>query len=493
MNLVRHTLAGRNFPAKWLASGAMFAAALLAIASCPALAAGKPNVLFIAIDDLNNDLGTYGHPLVKSPNIDRLAKLGTRFERAYCQFPLCNPSRASLMTGLRPDTVQVFDLARHFRAALPDVVTLPQLFKHNGYHVARVGKIYHYHVPNDIGTDGLDDPPSWHEKVNPSGRDKAEEALITRLSRATVGGVSFSYLRAEGKDEEQTDGMVASETIKLIEQNKDRPFFIAAGFYRPHLPFIAPKKYFDLYAFESVRAPQGPFDYAKRLPPAALASTKPWPWWGVNERQLREGIQAYWASISFVDAQVGRLLDALERFGLAKNTIIVLFGDHGFHLGEHGLLRKKSLFENSARAPLIIVAPGARQPGNASPRPVEFVDLYPTVADLAGLPVPPQLHGRSLRPLLDNPAAKWDRPAFTQTWWGYPGHSVRTEHYRYIEWDNGRKGTQLYDYATDPGELSNLVDDPKHRKILEDLRGLVRKNWAKEYRPSAADGPAAAP
>jgi iduronate 2-sulfatase len=472
---------------------ALLAGIVLHLVASAGFAAGQPNVLFISIDDLNNDLGTYGHPLVKSPHIDRLAKMGTRFDRAYCQFPLCNPARASLMTGLRPDTTRVFDLAGHFRTTLPDVVTLPQLFKNNGYYVARVGKIYHYHVPNDIGQDGLDDPPSWHHRVNPSGRDKTDEHLITRLSRPTPGGVSFSYLRADGTDEEQTDGMVATETIKLLEANKDRPFFIAAGFYRPHLPFIAPKKYFDLYPIEKVPAPRGPFDYAKALPRAALASTNPWPWWGVNEQQLREGIQAYWAAVSFVDAQVGRLLDALDRLGLAKNTIIVLFGDHGFHLGDHGLLRKRSLFEYSARAPLIIAAPGMKARGGASPRTVEFLDIYPTLADLAGLRPPGNLEGRSLRRLLENPDATWERPAFTQTTWlGYPGHSVRTERYRYIEWDNGREGAQLYDYATDPGEKNNLIHDPGHVQVAAELKALVRKNWANEYRPPAPPAAGAA-
>lgn len=445
----------------------------------------KPNVLLIAIDDLNNDLGTYGHPLVRSPHIDRLAQRGTRFDRAYSQFPLCNPTRASLLTGLRPDTTQVFDLARHFRIAHPDVVTLPQLFKNNGYQVARVGKIYHQHVPNDLGTDGLDDPPSWHQRINPRGRDKTDEHLITRLSRPTVGGVSFSYLRAAGTDEEQTDGMVATETIALLEANKDRPFFIAAGFYRPHLPFIAPAKYFDLYPLERVPVPKGPFDYAKALPRAALASTNPWPWWGLNEQQLREGIRAYWAAVSFVDAQVGRLLDALDRLGLTDNTIVVLFGDHGFHLGDHGLLRKRSLFEYAARAPLIIAAPGMKGRGRASPRTVEQLDIYPTLADLAGLRPPEDLEGKSLRPLLENPGAPWSRPAFTQAYWfGYSGHSVRTERYRYIEWDNGREGRQLYDYDTDPQEKRNLANDPGQAVTLAELQALVRANWAREFRPS---------
>jgi iduronate 2-sulfatase len=262
----------------------------------------------------------------------------------------------------------------------------------------------------------------------------------------------------------------------LLESNKNKPFFIAAGFYRPHLPFIAPKKYFDLYPLERVQVPKGPFAYAKELPPAAIASTKPWPWQGMNEKQLREATQAYWACISFTDAQVGRLLDAIERLDLSEKTIIVLWSDHGYHMGDHGLLKKQSLFENSARAPLIIAAPGAKGSGQASPRPVEFVDIYPTLAEIAGLTPPKNLAGKSLKPLLENPTANWNKPAFTQVLHGYPGYSVRTERYRYTEWDGGKKGAQLYDYKTDPEEKHNLASDPKYANIVSELKDLLRKN-----------------
>jgi uncharacterized sulfatase len=459
---------------------AVLAAAWFAGAS---FAAEKPNVLFIAVDDMNHNLGTYGHPLVKSPHIDRVAQMGTRFDRAYCQFPLCSPSRSSLMTGLRPDTIKVFNLTTHFREATPEVVTLPQLFMKHGYYAARVGKIYHYQVPGDIGTDGLDDPPSWNRRINPIGRDRADKKLVVNLTPGRTLGIGLDYLRSEAGDGELTDGMVATETIKLLEANKDKPFFIAAGFYLPHLPFIAPKKYFDLYAFEKVQVAKGPFDYMKELPAGAM-SVRPWPWMGVNETQLREAVQAYWACISYVDAQVGRLLDTLDRLGLADKTIIVFWSDHGYHVGEHGLVKKQSLFENCARSPLIIAAPGAKGKGKPSPRLVEFLDIYPTVAELAGLTPPKHLEGRSLKPLLDNPRANWDRPAFTQVWRAtYPGHSVRTERYRYIEWDNGKQGAQLYDCQTDPEEKRNLIDDPKHAKTVAELKALVRKNWANEFRP----------
>src|SRR6185436_12891019 len=246
----------------------------------------KLNVLFIAADDLNNDLGCYGNSLIKSPNLDRLAGRGVRFDRAYCQFPLCSPSRSSLLTGQRPDTTQIYDLQKHFRSVLPDVVTLPQLFQKNGYFAARVGKLYHYGNPGDIGTDGLDDAPSWQVRVNPRGVDKDEEKVLTNHTPTRGLGSSLSLYASPAPDEEHTDGKVALETIKLIEANRDKPFFIAAGFYRPHCPFIAPKKYFDLYPLDKIKAyPFKPEDNAN-VPKAAL-------WiqqlhFGVNEQQQRE-------------------------------------------------------------------------------------------------------------------------------------------------------------------------------------------------------------
>lgn len=433
---------------------------------------------------MNNNLGTYGHPTVKSPNIDRLAKMGTRFDKAYCQFPLCSPSRTSIMTGLRPDVTQTYDLQYHFRKHLSDAVTLPQLFKKNGYFAARVGKIYHYGNPGEIGTNGLDDEPSWTERINPKGRDKAEENLLTNFTPKRGLGSSLSFQAADGTDEEQTDGIVATETIKLLEKYKDKPFFIAAGFYRPHCPYVAPKKYFDLYPIDQVPAPKGPYNEVKNVPKAALSSTSPWPWYGVTEQQSRESLQAYHATISFVDAQVGRLLDSLEKLGLAEKTIIVYWSDHGYHVGEHGLWAKQSLFEGSARVPLIIAAPGQKAKGVASPRTVELLDLYPTLADLAGLKAPENLEGASLRPLLDMPDSEWNRPAFTQVWRGnFSGHSVRTERYRYTEWDDGKKGVELYDYQTDPEELQNLALDPQHAKTLDELESFIRKNWEHEYKP----------
>lgn len=438
------------------------------------------NVLFIASDDLNNDLGTYGHPLVKSPNIDRLARRGLRFDRAYTQFPLCSPSRSSLMTGRRPDTTQVYDLVKHFRKTLPDVVTLPQMFRQNGYYAARVGKIYHYGVPGDIGTSGLDDPQSWDKVVNPRGRDKDEEKLLRNLTPGRALGSALAFLAAEGTDEEQTDGKVATETIKLLEENRDKPFFIAAGFYRPHCPFIAPKKYFDLYPLDKITLPNEPPDHLKNVPDAAFW-TRP-PFWGLNEHERREAIQAYFAAITFMDAQVGRLLDALERLKLADNTIVVFWSDHGYMLTEHGQWMKQNLFEESARVPFIIAAPGTKAKGRATGRTVELLDIYPTLAELTHLTASPQLEGRSLRSLLDNPQAKWDKPAYTQVERGgqagqgrqFMGRSIRTERWRYTEWDEGKKGIELYDHASDPHEYHNLAADAAFAKTVEEMRRLLR-------------------
>ncbi len=447
----------------------------------PAGAADRPrNVLFIAVDDMNNDLGCYGHPLVQSPNIDRLAKMGVKFERAYCQFPLCSPSRSSLMTGLRPSTTRVFNLTYHFRTGLPDVVTLSQLFKNNGYYAARVGKIYHYGNPGDIGTSGLDDPPSWHHVVNPAGRDKTvlESDIINYTPKRGLGSAMAFLSDKQGQDEQHTDGKVALEAIKLLEQHKDRPFFLAVGFYKPHTPYVAPQKYFDPYPMEKIQLPEIAPESLKDVPAPALASTQPRPYFGVTVNQARECKQAYYAAISFVDAQIGKVLDAVDRNKLWDNTVVVFWSDHGYHLGEHGLWMKQSLFEESARVPLIIVSPGSKGNGKASPRTVEFVDLYPTLADLTGLTPPKNLAGASLRPLLDDPAKQWDRPAFTQVQrGGFPGYSVRTERWRYIEWDDGNRGVQLYDHDADPHELHNLAHEPKFAQVVEELKGLVKKNW----------------
>ena len=439
--------------------------------SVPLLAVERPNVLFIAADDMNCDLSAFGNGQVLTPNLERLCKMGVRFDRAYCQQPLCGPSRASLMTGLRPDTLDMHTLKHELRQKNPDVVTLGQLFRNNGYFVARAGKIYHYGNPSQIGTDGNDDPATWDERYNPVGIDRSQQEKITRYGAGRQKdknlGISMAWWDPVSRDEEHTDGMVASQIIELIKQKKDRPFFLAAGFYNPHCPYVAPRRYFDQHPLEQITMPD--LEEAKRdladVPPMAIQrDQKNWPYFfkDVTLEQARKCKQAYYACNSFVDAQVGRLIDALQENGLLENTIIVFWSDHGYFLGEKGLWYKRKAFERSARMPLIIAAPGLSR-DQVCGKPVELVDLYPTLAQLCGLKPPAGLEGASLRPLLvdpDDPA--WTKPAVTQVWhnkraWGY---SLRTDRYRYTEWLEGKAGRELYDHQSDPGEVTNLAGRP---------------------------------
>lgn len=445
----------------------------------------KYNILFIASDDLNNDMECYGNRLVKTPNLNRLAARATRFDRAYNQYPLCNPSRASLLTGHRPDVTGVYNLVTNFRENLPEVTTLPQLFMNNGYFSARVGKIYHYGVPGEIGKNGLDDSVSWNKRINPIGRDKAEENKVTVLTPGRGVGASLTYLIADGEDEEQTDGIGANEAIRIMEEKKGQPFFLAVGFYRPHCPYIAPKKYFDLYPIEKISLPkQSSTDWNDK--PEAAKWVNPLNY-GLDESKLREALRAYYASISFMDAQVGRLLDALDRLKLTNHTIVVFWSDHGYNVGHHGQWMKQSLFEPSARNPLIIAVPGMTT-GKSSGRTVELLDIYPTLAELCGLKADNKLEGKSLVPLLKKPDAQWDRPAYTQVarvlnqqqpnQRRIMGRSVRTERWRYTEWDEGKEGVELYDYQTDPGEFTNLAKNDKYKGTITTLSALLRKSYA---------------
>ena len=443
-----------------------------------------PNVLLIMADDLNNDLGTYGHTIVKTPNLDRLAARALRFDRAYTQFPLCSPSRVSLLTGRRPDTTRVHDLVTDFRTTLPDVVTLPQAFKRSGYVSARVGKIYHYGNPGQIGTSGLDDPASWDEVINPRGVDKDEEPQLTNLTPKRGLGSALAYYASPAPDEAHTDGKVAAETIALLEKHKDRPFFIGAGFYRPHCPFIAPRKYFDLYPLDRIPAPTFTPADLEGIPGAAWFTTP--PNWDVPPDGLRETIRAYYASISFLDANVGRVLDALERLGLADRTIVVFMSDHGYHLGDRGQWMKMTLFERSTRSPLVIAGPGVTAKGRSTSRIVEFLDLYPTLVALAGVTAPSGLQGRSLVPLLTDPDARWDHAALSQVRRPavpnasaapkpFLGYSVRTADWRYTEWDGGARGVESYDERADPDERRNLASDPKQQQRVAEMQKLLRR------------------
>lgn len=432
-------------------------------------AADKPNVLFIAVDDLSAALGCYGDLVANTPNIDRLAATGVRFDRAYNQLPLCNPTRASVMTGLRPDQIKVYDLDRHFRDELPNVVTLSQAFQRAGYFAARVGKIYHYNVPASIGTNGFDDPPSWNQTINPIGRDKTDEALVFNAEPHRKISGALSWLAADGTDKEQTDGMIATEAIQLMRQKQDEPFFLGVGFFRPHTPFVAPKKYFQMYPLDEIRLPFAPADDRSDIPTAAFAHNCPIPNYSLPTPILKQAVQAYYACVSFIDAQVGRLLDELDRSGLADNTIVVFWSDHGYHLGEHnGIWQKRTLFEQGARTPLIIRAPQAEGNGQSCRRIVEFVDIYPTLTNLAGVKAPPDLAGRDLSPLIQDPIKEWQGLAVTQVLRPQDnrldsmvmGCSIRSDRWRYTEWAEGTAGVELYDHHADPMEFHNLAIEP---------------------------------
>ncbi len=445
---------------------------LLLLFACTTLtlvAADRPNVLFIIADDLNTDLGCYGAK-IHSPGIDALAKRGVRFERAYCQYPLCNPSRSSFLSGLRPDRTNVFDNAKVVRKEVPNLITMPQAFRSAGYRAVRIGKLFHYGVPKEIGTNGLDDSESWDAVINPKGKDKEVEARIHTLTPGQFGG-TLSWLAVEGRDEEFTDGIAADAAIAQLKEMKGKPFFLAVGFFRPHTPYVAPLHWFGKYPLEDVvlHEPRLPDGNPPEVPKAALASFKK-EQATMTDEQRRAAIQAYHASISHMDAQVGRVLKALDELDLAKDTIVVFTSDHGYLLGEHGLWQKQSVFEQSARVPLVIAGPGVPELGKTCGRPAELVDLFPTLTELCGVPAPKNLSGVSLAPLLKNVDAKGRTAAFSMV---RGGRSIRTERWRYTEWKGGAEGVELYDHDTDPGELKNLAGDPAHQATVTELKALL--------------------
>lgn len=448
---------------------------LLATAVLTLPGAERPNVLFIVSDDLNTDLGCYGAK-VHSPGIDALAKRGVRFERAYCQYPLCNPSRSSFMTGLRPDRTQVFDNAKVVRQQVPGLVTMPQAFRNAGYRAVRIGKLYHYGVPKEIGTSGLDDAESWDAVINPKGKDKEVEARIHTLTPGQFGG-TVSWLAVEGRDEEFTDGIAADAAIAQLKELKGKPFFLAVGFYRPHTPYVAPMHWFSRYPQEDVvlHEPRLPGDNPPGIPPAALASAKK-EQASMTDEQRRAAIQAYHASISHMDAQVERVLKALDTLDLSKDTIVVFTSDHGYQLGEHGLWQKMAAFERSLRVPLVIAGPGVSDGGKTCGRPAELVDLFPTLAGLCGVPTPANLSGVSLVAQLKDVTASGRTSAFSMV---RGGRSLRTERWRYTEWNGGKDGVELYDHKTDPGEMKNLAGDQAQAATVAELKALLAQELGK--------------
>ena len=456
--------------------------AILSSANGMAAESSRPNVLFIVTDDMNNDLGCYGNAQVKSPHIDKLAERGMRFDRAYCQVTVCNPSRVSFLSGLRPDKTQVFTLIEQTRSHLGDWVMLPEFFRKNGYFTAQVGKIYHT-------KDGYEDPQSWDIEIREFGKRPPEEEIIKSDDPDGPGKHTNDWSWLKTPDENTPDGIVARRAVEIMAEavQRGKPFFLGAGFRRPHAPFAAPKEYFDLYPPKSIELrPSVPEDHYQGLLPSAINYTAPdHP---LTDKQQRELIAAYYACNSFVDAQVGILLDAVNRLKLWDNTIIVFISDHGYHLGEHGgFWHKLSLFEESARVPMIVYAPGMNASGQPCNSVVELIDLYPTLTDMCGFDIPAGLDGKNLALLLNDPSqtvkqaahtvvARSDAPeADHARHMSYLGRSVRTDQWRYTEWDNGDKGRELYNHDADPQELHNIANLPGNAKTVAHLQGLIRQ------------------
>ena len=471
---------------------------------CGRISAGaeqRLNVLFIAVDDLRPELGCYGHPVVKSPNIDRLAASGTLFERSYCQQAVCNPSRASLMTGMRPDTLQVYDLPTNFRKHQPDVVTVAEHFKNHGYYTERIGKIYH------LGHGNTDDPRSWTvmRRHRSAPRFGPEGQKILKLQRAELKAAGKDPSRARGlpweapdvADAELADGAIAEGAVNILREVKDRPFFVAVGFLNPHLPFVAPKKYWDLYSPADIRlasnpyAPKGAPSYATHNSGELRAYYGIPPKGPLNDEQARNMVHGYWAAVSYTDACIGRVLNELDRLGLRDNTVVILWGDHGWFLGEHGMWCKHANYEEAVHTPLVISVPG-QKPGR-SPALVEFVDIYPTLADVCGLPIHAWLEGTSFKPLIATPDRPWKTAAFHLYPRGIPGQghgmgrAIRTDRYRLVEWTvpkNDFSECELYDLETDPGENVNLAVQPEHAALVEQLRAQLHAGWREALPPS---------
>jgi iduronate 2-sulfatase len=459
--------------------------------------AHRPNVLFIAVDDLRPMLGCYGDPVAVSPNIDRLAKRGLLFNRAYCQEAVCSPSRLSLMTGMRPDTIRVWDLYTHFRDAVPDAVTLPQCFKEQGYHTRSIGKIYHGNGPP------AKDPPSWSEEPLHDTTTEASGRYALPKNLAGEGLKRDSLESADVPDGYYIDGIVCDDAIAALTdmKAKARPFFLAVGFRKPHLPFCAPKKYWDLYDRDKI-PPPATDSHPEGAPELAVRSWRELEGYKDIDQEgtipagkvaeLRHG---YYACVSYIDALVGRLLDKIDN----DNTVVILWGDHGFHLGEQGLWAKANNYELATRSPLILSVPGQPNPGATTDALVEFVDIYPTLAEACGLDVPTGLEGISMMPLLDNPQRPWKTAAFSQYprdetshrhkgHGDYMGYALRTDNYRYVEWREWETGTvvarELYEHPKDKNETVNVAERPEYKDTVERMARILSDGWRVAKPPS---------
>ena len=438
----------------------------------------RPNVLLLVSDDLAATLGCYGHQQAKTPHIDALAATGVMFSRAYCQFPHCNPSRSSFLTGMRPNTTRVTNNEDNLYKNIPDVMTMPHWFRQNGYTTARCGKIFHLGVPS--GDESMDDPQAWDFgtpfKSELPYPPKRKSAVTVKTGKKE----GLSWQEIPGSDDQLVDGSFAKTAIEWLDKrDTSKPFLLAVGFHRPHLPLVAPAKYFDLYPLEDIKLPDAPADDEADIPLPARNGAVPGYALTTTPEQRRAAIRAYLACVSYVDEQAGRVLDALQSKGLEDNTIVVFMSDHGWHLGEHGLWHKRSLFEECARIPFIVRAPGLKANGRRSDSLIESLDLFPTLCDLTGVPPLKQLEGKSLRPLLDDPSTSLHDAAFTQARRGpnaeFWGRTVRTTRWRCTEWDEGRNGIELYDHDADPHEYTNLSAEPKHAGTLKELRGVLAR------------------
>lgn len=447
----------------------------------------KYNVLFISSDDLRPELGAYGVKEIKTPNIDKIAAKGVRFDNAYAQYPVCNPSRTSLLTGRYPTETKVINNNDYFRRIDPTTVTLPQYFKNHGYITLRSGKIYHGGIDDEVSWTEGGEPtdPNITERGNPNFRNQTAanpanmEGTQNQTAETRVSS-SDRIITLEGDGESHGDYKAATRAINFIEKYKNQPFFLAVGFVKPHSPPTAPKKLFDLYNVNKIPLPIDFGTTPKALEGAPEISISPrnsdlFIGRESTPELSREMKRAYWASTSFMDAQVGRVIDALEKNGLKDNTIIVFWGDHGYHLGEKGKWSKAySLYELGLRVPLLIAMPKSK--GSSTNRIVELVDLYPTLAELCGLPKPTKVSGNSLAPLVKNPKAKWDFPAYSVTQYRQSfGKSVRTSRWHYVEWDEGKSGAMLYEHPKDALELKNLANVPKYAPIIAEMQQLLAK------------------
>lgn len=484
-------------------------AALAVAAAATGAPARKTNVLFIAVDDLRPQLGCYGHPRIKSPNIDKLASQGMRFDRAYCQQAVCAPTRASLLTGTRPDTTRVFDLQTPLNTVRPDLVSLPHHFRNNGYETVSLSKIFHHPTEDPEGWSA----PPWHPRGQWVGRGYLDPASVEAMKRrdaemraanrqrkqtgknpaALKLGLGPAFEHPDVADHAYQDGATCERAIAELRRLGDRKFFLAVGFLKPHLPFNAPKKYWDLYAPRDLELPSRS-QWPENMPKVAGSD------WGelraytgipkqgpVDEATMRHLIHGYYACVSFMDAQVGKLLAELDRLGLRQNTAIVLWGDHGWKLGDYGAWCKHTNFEIDTHVPMIFSLPGQKNRGGATRALVEYVDIYPTLADACGLHIPNQCEGKSMLPLFENPRRQWKAAAFSQypRGGGIMGYSLRTDRWRYTEWIRRASGEvtarELYDHSAGDIASTNLADRPDLAATVRQLSALLDqgRGWRK--------------